>query len=153
MADSQLPRFTYGAVYFRYSNPPPKDWQRDYRTASEDGMTVFRHWFLWSAVEVAPGRYHWSAYDRQMDLAAENGIKTIVAEMITAAPEWAYREFSHARLETREGQRVGSHMSGSCVTGGFPGLCLDNDDYRAAAGRFLRELVTRYKDHPGLRGL
>jgi len=152
MTHPQLPRFPYGAVYFRYSNPPPEDWERDYRTAAEDGMTVFRHWFLWSAVEVAPGHYDRSAYDRQLDLAAEHGIKTIIAEMITAAPEWAFRAFNHARFETREGRCVESHMSGSCVTGGFPGLCLDNDDYRAAAERFLRELVARYKDHPGLGG-
>jgi len=49
-----------------------------------------------------------------------NGIKTIIAEMITAAPEWAFRRYAHARYETAAG--VGeSGMSGSCVTGGFRG--------------------------------
>ena len=67
---SALPRVPYGAVYFRKSNPPPEDWARDYRTAAEDGMNLFRHWFLWSAVEVAPGEYDWADYDRQLDLAA-----------------------------------------------------------------------------------
>ncbi|MBE1613196.1 beta-galactosidase [Actinopolymorpha pittospori] len=36
--------------------------------------------------------------------------------------------------------------------GGFPGLCLDNDDARELAGNFLTELVTRYRDHPGTGG-
>jgi len=152
MRSKPLPAFPYGAVYFRKSNPPRSDWERDYRTASEDGMNTFRHWFMWSAVEIAPGKFDWEDYDRQLDLAAQNGIKTIIAEMITAAPEWAFRKFAHARLETRDGRKVESHMSGSCVTGGFPGLCLDNEDYREAAERFLRELITRYKDHPGLGG-
>ncbi len=147
-----LPAFPYGAVYFRKSNPPKADWERDYDVASQDGMNIFRHWFLWSAIEVAPGEFDWADYDRQMDLAAKNGMKTIIAEMITAAPEWAYRKFAHARLETRQGTRIESGMSGSCVTGGFPGLCLDNADYRAAAERFLRALVTHYKGHPGLGG-
>jgi beta-galactosidase len=147
-----LPKFPYGAVYFRKSNPPREDWARDYQTAAEDGMNIFRHWFLWSAIEIAPGVFDWDDYDRQLDLAAENGLKTIIAEMITAAPEWAYRQFAGARFERRDGQKVESMMSGSCVTGGFPGLCLDDDDYRAAAERFLRELVNRYKDHPGLGG-
>ena len=53
----------YGAVYFRKSNPPPEDWERDYRTAAEDGLNAFRHWFLWSAIEVAPGEYDWADYD------------------------------------------------------------------------------------------
>ena len=49
------PVFPYGAVYFRKSNPPMEDWERDYGTAAQDGMNAFRHWFLWSAIEVAPG--------------------------------------------------------------------------------------------------
>jgi beta-galactosidase len=31
-------------------------------------------------------------------------------------------------------------------------LCLDNEDVRAAAERFLRALVEHYRDHPGLGG-
>ena len=152
MSLESLPRFPYGAVYYRRSNPPREDWERDYRTASEDGMNTFRHWFLWSAIEIAPGEYNWEEYDRQLDLAAANGMKTIIAEMITAAPEWAFREYAHARFETREGQKVNSGMSGSCLIGGFPGLCLDNEDFRALAERFLRALATHYKGHPGLGG-
>ena len=147
-----LPPFPYGAVYFRKSNPPKEDWERDYKTASEDGMNIFRHWFMWSAVEIIPGVFDWEDYDQQLDLAAQNGIKTIVAEMMTAAPEWAYRKFAHARKQTADGRKSGSHMSGSCVVGGFSGLCLDNDDYKEVAAGFLKELVSHYKDHPGLGG-
>jgi beta-galactosidase len=152
MTDSHLPPFPYGAVYFRKSNPPREDWARDYQTAAEDGMTAFRHWCLWGAVEVAPGVFDWDDYDAQLDLAAENGIKTIIAEMVTSAPEWAWRELAHARYEGRDGSHARSGMSGSCVAGGFPGLCLDNDDAREAAGRFLTELAFRYREHPGLGG-
>lgn len=148
--DNLLPKFPYGAVYFRKSNPPRSDWEIDYKTASEDRMNAFRHWFLWSSVEIAPGEFDWEDYDRELELAAQNGIKTIIAEMITAAPEWAFRKFAHARLERRDGRKVESHMSGSFITGGFPGLCLDNEDYKQAAEVFLRELVNRYKEHPGL---
>ena len=118
--EQNLPDFPFGAVYYRVSNPPRKDWERDYRTASEDANNIFRHWFLWSAIEVAPGVYDWSEYDRHLDLAAENGMKTIIAEMITIAPEWAYRAFSHARYETRDGRRLESVMQGSCAVGGAP---------------------------------
>jgi beta-galactosidase len=47
---------------------------------------------------------------------------------------------------------VDSIISGSCITGGFPGLCLDNDDFKALAENFLHTLAERYKDHPGLGG-
>ncbi len=48
------PIFPYGAVYFRKSNPPEQDWERDHKTAAQIGMNTFRHWFMWSAIEVAP---------------------------------------------------------------------------------------------------
>ena len=149
---SPFSRIPYGAVYFRKSNPPKQDWAKDYKTAGEDGINIFRHWFLWSAIEIAPGKYDWSDYDRQLDLAAENNIKTIIAEMTTFAPFWAYRQFSHARYENINGMKLEGKMQGSCASGGIPGLCFDNDDVKAYAQNFLEILVKRYKDHPGLGG-
>ncbi|MGH2368539.1 MAG: beta-galactosidase, partial [Chloroflexota bacterium] len=147
-----LPTVAYGAVYFRKSNPPPEDWARDYQTAAEDGMNVFRHWFLWSAIEIAPGEYDWDDYDRQLDLAAQYGIQTVIAEMLTAAPEWAWQDYAHARFLDAAGRPAHSQISGSCATGGFPGLCLDNDDARALGQRFLTALASRYRAHPALLG-
>ncbi len=146
------PFIPYGAVYFRKSNPPKSEWARDYQIAAEDGMNAFRHWFIWSAIEVAPGVYDWEDYDRQLDLAAKNGLKTIIAEMVAIAPEWAYHKYPHARLETRDGRKIDSSMHVSCAVGGKDGLCLDNDDIKAAAEGFLRALVMRYKDHPSMGG-
>lgn len=144
------PVFPYGAVYFRKSNPPEEDWTRDFQTAQKVGMNAFRHWFMWSAIEVAPGKYDWRDYDRMLDLAAKNGIRTVVAEMITAAPEWMFDKYPHARFQGSDGSVVYSGISGSSATGGFPGLCLDNEDVKARAEAFLTALVTRYKDHPGM---
>jgi beta-galactosidase len=146
------PVFPYGAVYFRKSNPPEKDWARDHQTAARVGMNVFRHWFMWSAIEVAPGNYDWRDYDVMMDLAARNGIKVIVAEMVTAAPEWVFDKYPHARFHASDDSVVYSGISGSSATGGFPGVCLDNDDVRALAEKFLKALVERYRNHPATLG-
>jgi beta-galactosidase len=145
-----LPAIPYGAVYFRKSNPPPEDWARDYDTAADDGFNIFRHWFMWSAIEVAPEQFDWDDYDRQLDLAAERGIATVIAEFTTTAPEWAWRRLEHARFLDRDGKPAVSQMSHSSAVSGFPGLCLDNDDARALAKRFLTALVVRYRGHPGL---
>ncbi len=144
------PIFPYGAVYFRKSNPPEEDWAKDHKQAAQLGINNFRHWFMWSAIEVAPGKFDWRDYDRMFELAAENGIKVTVSEMITAAPEWAYDQFSHARYLASDGTRTDASISGSSATGGFPGLCLDNEDARERAGAFLTTLVNRYKDHPAM---
>jgi hypothetical protein len=77
----RIPQIPYGASYFVKSNPPREDWERDYQTASEDGINTFRHWFTWSAIETSPGVYDWKDYDRQMELAEKYGISTVIAEM------------------------------------------------------------------------
>jgi beta-galactosidase len=144
--------FPYGAVYFRKSNPPEQDWARDHATAARLGMNTFRHWFMWEAIEVALGKYDWSDYDRMMDLAAKNGIKVVIAEFVTSAPEWVYEKYPHARFKGSDDSVTYSSVSGSSATGGFPGLCLDNEDVKALAEKFLVSLVERYKNHPATLG-
>ncbi len=92
MKQGILPKFPYGAVYFRKTNPPKAEWERDYNVAREDGMNIFRHWFIWGAIERAPGKFVWDEYDRQLELAAKNGFKTIIAEMTVLGPEAAWKE-------------------------------------------------------------
>lgn len=87
-----------------------------------------------------------------MDLAAKNGIKVVIAELITAAPEWMFHKYPQARYVASDGSVVNSSVGGSSATGGFPGLCLDNPEVRAAAGRFLTALVEHYRKHPALLG-
>lgn len=156
LSELQVP---FGAVYFRKSNPPREDWARDYATAAEDGLNVFRHWFMWSAIERAPGVYDWADFDRQLDLAAENGLKTIIAELTFSVPDWAMRKFAHARQIRRDGSPLVSRMGVSSATGGFSdngggagALTLHCPEVRAAAGAFLTALATRYRDHPGMLG-
>jgi beta-galactosidase len=152
-----LPQLPYGAVYFRKSNPPAEDWERDYEVAREDGMNIFRHWFMWGAIEIAPGVYDWHDYDLQMDLAAKQGIRTIIAEMITSVPEWAADAYSHGVYVKADGTALRTLMGVSSATGGFGEgsqgvLCLDCPEVKEAAGRFLTQLVQRYKDHPAMAG-
>jgi beta-galactosidase len=113
-------------------------------------MNIFRHWFLWSAIEVAPGKYDWSGYDQMMDLAAKNGIKVVIGEVDFCAPEWAFRKYPHARYLSSDGTAIGSGQSDSCQTSGFPGLCLDNPEVQAMAEKFLTALIVRYREHPAL---
>ena len=151
MKPGTLPKFPFGAVYFRKSNPPKADWEQDYNTAREDGMNIFRHWFLWGAIERAPGKFVWDEYDKQLELAAKNGIKTIIAEMSGTGPEWLLRLFPHAVFTRADGGRESRGMNGSCAVGGV-GMCWDNDDYRAAVENWISEMARHYKGHPGLGG-
>jgi beta-galactosidase len=142
----------FGAVYFRKSGPPRKDWERDHKVAADDGHTLFRHWLPWNAIEVAPGRFDWDDYDRMMDLAAKNRIRVVLAEMLVDFPEWLIRAHPDARIETRTGQKRFSEMHVSCATGGHYALCLDHPEVAKAGERFLAAMALRYRGHPALIG-
>jgi len=151
----QYPQVTYGAVYFRKSNPPQEEWERDYAQAAADGMNMFRHWFLWGSIETAPGVYDWEDYDRQLDLAAKNGIGTVIAEFSANTPEWFFRAHPELFAEMRDGTRAPySGVTVSAATGGSVpgGLCLDHEESRTYVKGFLQALASRYKGHPGLFG-
>lgn len=153
-------RIPFGAVYFRKSNPPKDDWSRDYQIASEDGLNTFRHWMMWNAIERRPGVFDWDDYDRQLDLAAENGIQTVIAEFSMTTPDWMVRKFPQAVQVRADGSKLFSAMSQSSATAGFGNhngsgtgvLTLNDADVKAAARNFLNELATRYKGHPALLG-
>src|ERR1700761_3614341 len=144
--------FPAGGVYFRKSNPPQGDWARDHKTASQLGMNTFRHWFMWSALEVAPGKWDWADYDKMMDLAAQNGIKVVIAALDTAAPEWAFRKFPDARYKASDDSIAHSSTAASSGIGGFPGLCLDNPEVKVLAANFHTRLIEHYRNHPALLG-
>ncbi|MFC6334367.1 beta-galactosidase [Paenibacillus septentrionalis] len=151
---TQIP---YGSVYFRKSNPPKADWERDYIVASEDGMNAFRHWFLWGAIETSKGEYDWSDYDIQLELAAQQGMRTVIAEMITSVPEWLAAEEPDLAYTLSDGSKLKTRMGVSTATGGFGNgssgvICLDHPKAKQYAASFLTELVLRYKDHPSLIG-
>src|SRR5580765_2184138 len=112
------PVFPFGAVYFRKSNPPEQDWERDHKLAAQMGVNIMRHWFMWASVENAPGRYDWRDYDRMVELEGQNGIKTIVAEIITSAPEWMWDKYPHARQIASDGSQSFPSVSPSSATSG-----------------------------------
>jgi len=155
----KMPQVPYGAVYYRKSNPPREDWSRDYGVASADGLNTFRHWFMWSAIERAPGKFDWDDCDRQLDLAAENGLATVIAEFTMAAPDWLQRKLSRARMCTADGRVMASGVSLSTAVGGFGqglggagALTLNAPEVHGAVMEFLSEMTARYRGHPALLG-
>ena len=127
---------------------------------AEDGLNIFRHWFMWSAIEQQPGVYDWDEYDRQMDLAAENGIKTIIAELIHAVPGLGVAQIRACPAgQCRRHRSLLLNMGVSCrdrrlfqqwrrrrrADAELPGG-------EGSGRRFLTALATRYKGHPALLG-
>jgi beta-galactosidase len=146
------PVFPFGAVYFRKSSPPEQDWERDHKTAAQLGVNIFRHWFMWASIENSPGKYDWRDYDRMVELEAQNHIKVVIAEQISAGePEWMWDKYPHSRHIASDGSEVFPAVNPGSATSSAP-VCLDNEDIRAQAEKFLTALVERYRDNPATLG-
>src|SRR5580765_6188927 len=134
------PVFPFGAVYFRKSNPPEQDWERDHKTAAQMGVNIFRHWFMWASIENAPGRYDWRDYDRMVEQEGQNHIKVVIAEVVNGAPEWMWDKYPRAHQINRAGAESEPGVGDSSATSSAP-LCLDDEEVRARAEKFLTALV------------
>jgi beta-galactosidase len=145
------PVFPFGAVYFRKSNPPEKDWERDHKTAANLGMNIFRHWFMWASIENSPGKYDWRDYDRMVELEGQNGIKVVIAEITNGAPEWMWDKYPQGRRIDIQGGEDFPAVGGSSATGSAP-MCLDNEEIRGQAEKFLTAMVERYRGNPAVLG-
>jgi beta-galactosidase len=145
------PVYPFGAVYFRKSNPPEQDWERDHKTAAQMGMNIFRHWFMWASIENSPGKYDWRDYDRMVELEGQNHIKVIIAEIIIGAPEWMWDKYPQARHIDAQGNVGYPSVGGSSATGAAP-MCLDNEEVKVEAGKFLTAMATRYRGNPAVMG-
>ena len=137
-----------------------EDWERDYGVAAEDGLNVFRHWFMWArdrarAGQVRLGRlrppdgprrrerhqdHHRRAHPRRPRLGDAQVRPRPPAPRATA-------------------RRSPSIMGVSSATGGFANngggagaLTMNCPEVKEAAGAFLTALATRYRDHPGMLG-
>ena len=141
-----------GAVYFRRTAPPRGDWERDYALAADEGFNIFRHWFSWAAVEIAPGVYDWAPYDRQMELSARYGIDSIIAEMSVNYPEWLIAKYPEARRIDSKGNIKPNDMNNSTAIGGDLVLCTDHPAIAEGVAGYLRALGGHYKDMPGVYG-
>ena len=60
-------------------------------------------------------------------------------------------KYPHARVINADGAEAHPSVSASSATSSAP-LCLDNDEVREGAGRFLAALVERYRDKPATMG-
>lgn len=98
----------------------------------------------------ADGSVDFAELDELMDLAAENGLNVDLNIILENSPYWLEERYPEARYMAHDGTIVQLQAASNTPSGGWPGLCIDHEGVRKAAGQFLRAVVERYKDHPAL---
>lgn len=140
----------YGAQFFRPPNPPRQDWRRDMQRLVDHGLNVIKLWPMWTWIHRAPDVFDFSEIDELMDLAQEYGLHVIINTILENSPYWLEERYPEARYQTADGYICTLQPRSNTAVGGWPGLCLDHPAVRAEAGAFLRQIASRYADHPAL---
>ena len=99
--------------------------------------------FSWVLIEPSDGVFDWQWLDRTMDMLHANGIGVNLATPTAAPPMWLLRAHPEIATVDEHGHRTGA--------GGRLGWSPTSETFRRYAVRMVRELATRYRDHPALR--
>jgi len=138
----KFPHFLHGADY----NPdqwPREVWDEDMRlmklahcNAASVGI------FSWAHLEPEEGLYSFEWLDEVMDRLAAHGIQAVLATPTAAHPAWMSKKYPEVlrvgpdRVRRRHGRRVN--------------YCLTSPVYREKCAEIVRQLASRYRDHPAL---
>ncbi len=140
--------FPYGTQYHRAPTPLPEEWEEDFQNIKNNGYTHVQFRPQWRWHERVRGQYTWDDLDRLFDLADEYDIKVVLKPMLENAPDYVYHELGGTRIGFR-GHPIGPISHAAFYVGGWL-PCFDNPEVAKAAGDFVFELVSRYKNRKSL---
>lgn len=136
------PRFGYGADY----NPeqwPREVWEEDIRLMREAGVNVVSvAIFSWARLQPGPDAWDFGWLDEVMDLLHAGGIGVDLATATASPPPWLTTAHPEILPVTQTGEIL------------WPGARQHwrptSPVFREHALRLVREMASRYKDHPAL---
>lgn len=150
MSLNQLEILPFGAQYYRAPTPHPDQWAFDMENMAKHGFNTVKLWACWRSNNPREGVYDFSDLDRLMDLAAQNGLKVIINQIFDTAPAWFLKKYPESLMITNDGQPLYPMATACRQMGGTPGPCLHHKPGIQTRKAFIRECVSRYKDHPAL---
>ena len=112
------------------------------------GYTHVQYRPQWRWHERVRGQRTWDDLDQLFDLAAAHGLRVVLKPMLETAPDWVFSELGGTRIGYH-GVPISPFAHGAYYVGGW-WPCFDNPGVAAAAGEFVREMVTRYRGHKAL---
>lgn len=136
----------YGAQYYRPPFPEEDCWPRDFEKMQAMGFTCVKLWAVWNWVEPEPGRFHFDELDRLVALAREHSLKVVINMIPEGAPYWTDTGNPDDLYQTADGRHVAYGGPANLPTAGWPGRCIDDDDFTALAANFI-EITARHFAH------
>jgi beta-galactosidase len=133
----------YGGDY----NPeqwPATVWREDMRLMQEAGVNLATLGvFSWSKLEPQPGQYDFEWFDEIVALLHEHGIGICLATATASPPLWLAKDHPESLPQSADNVTV--------WPGSRQAYCPHSTAYREAAAALVRQLATRYGQHPAVK--
>ena len=144
---AQTPRFPtiyYGAAYY-HEYMPEERLEKDVELMKKAGLTVVRIGeSTWSSWEPRDGQFEYAYIDRVIDAMHKAGIKVILGTPTYSIPPWLY--YKHPEI-------LATYFEGRKATYGIrQNMDITHPAYRYYCERIIRNIISRYKDHPAVIG-
>lgn len=143
--------FIYGAAFFRPPNPHRALRREMLKTlAQEYKFNIIRIYLAWVYCNPQPDKFNFEELSEVMSYCDEFGLKVLMGVITEEAPYWLEQAHPEARYVDARGNPQKLVGSSNNVSGGWPGLCLDWEPVRQAAGRFIQEMAKVVSRHTSM---
>ncbi|MFW5712089.1 MAG: beta-galactosidase [Spirochaetota bacterium] len=134
----------FGAQYYRPPFPDKSVWQRDINSMRRKGFNTVKQWAVWNWIEREPGVYNFDDLDELVELAARNGLQTVINAIPEGAPYWALEENRDSLYVTHRGEAIEWGGPPNIPTAGWPGFCWDSPVAQQMMMRFIEATARHY---------
>lgn len=132
-------------VYYYPEAWPSEQWARDMANMKKLGMEfVHMGEFAWAFMEPTEGNFDFAWLDRNVQLAADNGLKVILCTPSPTPPVWLTEKHPEVLAIDASGRTM--------VHGTRQHASWSSDVYRKYVGRIVEELGKRYGQDPRVWG-
>ncbi len=145
--------FIYGTQFYRPPSPPREKRREMVKAlAEEHKFNLIRIWPNWDYVNPEPDKWIFDEVEEVMSYADEFGMQVLCGLVVELMPWWLEQKYPESRFVDARGRAMRLQGSSNNITGGWPGVCLDWDPVREAAGKYIKELIKVVGPHKSLFG-
>lgn len=133
--------FVFGTQYLRGASPAKDQWDRDMDSMKRLGFNTIRAWLVWNACERYEGEIDFDYITSFLNCARAHELDVGVLFHMHACPAWAVEKYSKYFYVSEDNLPFEPAVRANTPSGGWPGLCFDNDEVREMEERFIRGVI------------
>lgn len=139
--------FVFGSQYLRGTTPERDQWLRDMENMKNLGFNTIRAWMVWNCIERRQGEIDYDYISSFLDSAAQFDLQVGLLFHLHACPHWAVDKFSKYFYVSEDQLPFEPAVRPNTPSGGWPGLCFDNEEVREMESNFITAVMNETKKH------